>query len=383
MPDLRSGMPACPRSILCVHPNGELYGSDRTFLQAVRAFQARWPLAPVTALIPGEGLLAIELRRLGIMVQFDDIFVLRRSNLGALPRRLLALPRRIRHARAVMREHDLVYLNTIVLLDFLLASRSRRKATVIHIHELPTGKAAGAFTKLLAWSRGQVVFISKAVQGGFAISPPRGVIVWNGTRPIVGDPPDDDPNTSLNVLLIGRFNAWKGQLTLIEALARLPTERRRMMKVRLVGSVYEGQEHFAQSIGTAIQAQGLSDIITIEPFTPMPDRHYRWAHLVVVPSTKPEPFGLVAIEAMAAARPVIASDHGGLSEIVLDGETGMLVPPNDVSKLASALCRYMDDRALLVRHGNAGRQRYVSEFDELIYMRRLADVAAETLAQAC
>lgn len=370
-----------PRSILCVHPNEELYGSDRTFLQAVRAFQARWPNAAVTVIIPGEGLLATELRRLGVDICFDDIFVLRRSNLAGLPRQLLALRRRIRAAAARMRGYDLVYLNTIVLLDFLLASRSRHEATLIHVHELPTGRARWLFSALLTVSRGRVVFISNAVRRGFALTTARAQVLWNGTRPFAAQPPVavDRP---LRVLMIGRFNAWKGQGVLLDALALMTAEQRAQFSVRIVGSAFAGQDHFTRAIERGIERHGLAQVVAIEPFVVTPDEQYRWADIVVVPSTKPEPFGLVAIEGMAAARPVIASDHGGLSEIVEHGVTGWLAAPGDPEALAAALMFYARDRAALHAHGEAGRRRFVAEFHEDIHMERLADAAAMAIANA-
>lgn len=367
-----------PRSILCVHPNKELYGSDRTFLQAVRAFRARWPAAAITALIPGDGLLAGELRREGVNVRFDNLFALRRSHLADLPRRLWALRRRIAAAAAQMREHDLVYINTIVLLDFLLASRGRKGATLIHVHELPVGRARRAFAALLGLSRGRVIFISDAVRRAFGANSARACIVWNGTRPFTAPALSAAPRP-LRVLVIGRFNAWKGQGVLLDALALMPPAQRTRFEVRIVGSAFEGQDHFTAAITDAIAAHALGGLVDVQPFAVKPDAHYRWADVVVVPSIKPEPFGLVAIEGMAAGRAVIASDHGGLSEIVVDDETGTLVPPADAAALARALNRYADDRALLQRHGAAGQQRFEAEFDERIHMAHLADAAASAL----
>ncbi|MEZ4863310.1 MAG: glycosyltransferase family 4 protein [Caldilineaceae bacterium] len=78
---------------------------------------------------------------------------------------------------------------------------------------------------------------------------------------------------------------------------------------------------------------------------------------VIVPSVWPEPFGMVVIEAMAAGRPVIASRSGGLTDIVVESETGLLVPPGDVEALRAAIQALLDDPALCLAMGQAGRQR--------------------------
>lgn len=85
-----------------------------------------------------------------------------------------------------------------------------------------------------------------------------------------------------------------------------------------------------------------------------------WAH--VVPSLWREPFGNVATEAMMRGTAVIASRLGGLSEIVVDQETGLLVPAGDRQALASAIAAVLGNRVLAERLGEAGRDRALSEF---------------------
>ena len=84
-----------------------------------------------------------------------------------------------------------------------------------------------------------------------------------------------------------------------------------------------------------------------------------WGHCLaaVVPSVWPEPFGLVAAEAMAAGKPVVASAVGGLAEVVEDGITGIHVPPGDVATLRNELERIVADAPLRARLGAAGRER--------------------------
>ncbi len=81
--------------------------------------------------------------------------------------------------------------------------------------------------------------------------------------------------------------------------------------------------------------------------------------LAVVPSLLPESFGIVALEAAAAGRAVVASDTGGLRDLVVDGETGLLVAPGDREGLATALARLLDDAGLRRRMGEAASRRAV------------------------
>ncbi len=90
---------------------------------------------------------------------------------------------------------------------------------------------------------------------------------------------------------------------------------------------------------------------------------YEQADICAAPALWEEPFGLVAVEAMAAARPVCASAAGGLRDTVVDGETGFLVPPGDPEELAEKLGRLLDNPDLRARMGAAGRRRAEAEYD--------------------
>jgi len=100
---------------------------------------------------------------------------------------------------------------------------------------------------------------------------------------------------------------------------------------------------------------------------------YARSHVVVAPAVWPEPFGIVAVEAMAAGRPVVASAVGGLASTVVDGQTGLLVPPGNAAALAATLERLLDDRALGAHLGACGRERARTWFDwDGIYDREYA-----------
>ena len=94
---------------------------------------------------------------------------------------------------------------------------------------------------------------------------------------------------------------------------------------------------------------------------------------VVVPSLG-EGFGMVALEAMERARPVIAASIGGLEDLVRDGETGLLVPPGDADALAQAMLTMAADPALAVSMGIEARRRAIERFPELRCTERTEEV---------
>ena len=103
---------------------------------------------------------------------------------------------------------------------------------------------------------------------------------------------------------------------------------------------------------------------------------WRRCSLGLVPSIWPEPFGLVALEAMDAGRPVVASRIGGISDIVADGESGLLVPPGDATALRGAIAGLLADPERRARMGAAGRRR-VELFRADQILPRIEQVYAE------
>jgi glycogen synthase len=139
---------------------------------------------------------------------------------------------------------------------------------------------------------------------------------------------DDEPL----ILAVGRVVYEKGLHLLVEALPRVlaaaPTAR----------LVLAGTGSYAELIQARAHELGLGDRVLLRGFVSNEerDRLYRSADVVAIPSIY-EPFGIVALEAMAAGCPLVASATGGLAEVVAHGETGLLVPSGDVPALADAL----------------------------------------------
>ena len=105
------------------------------------------------------------------------------------------------------------------------------------------------------------------------------------------------------------------------------------------------------------------------------------AGIVVVPSLG-EGFGMVALEAMERGRPVIASDVGGLPEIVVHGETGLIVPRGDHEALAAAIAELARDPQRAAAMGRAGRKRAVEAFGQDRCTERTAELYEAALVRA-
>jgi glycosyltransferase involved in cell wall biosynthesis len=208
----------------------------------------------------------------------------------------------------------------------------------------------------LRWRRGRgafdaIVCCSAAVQreleaDGIATRE----VIWPGTLPQPASPPPRDPPT---VTFAGRLASEKGVDVLVRAF-RTVRERRPDARLLIAGA---GQMDGA--LRALIAQLGLTDAVELlgqvddDGISNMLD--VSWVH--VVPSRWPEPFGLTCTEAMMRGVAVIASEIGGLAEIVQDGITGLSVPPGNELALADAMTRVLADRVFAERLASAGRAR--------------------------
>jgi glycosyltransferase involved in cell wall biosynthesis len=157
------------------------------------------------------------------------------------------------------------------------------------------------------------------------------------------------------LLCVGRLIPVKGHLVLLRALAQA--------RSRVPGLVLDvaGQGPLEPALKAYAAELGLGEAVRFLGFVSPIQSAIEAASGVVVPSLG-EGFGMVALEAMERARPVVASDVGGLPEIVADGETGFVVPAGDAEALADAMVRLVSDLTRAAEMGEAGRRRALESF---------------------
>jgi glycosyltransferase involved in cell wall biosynthesis len=166
---------------------------------------------------------------------------------------------------------------------------------------------------------------------------------------------------------VGRLSPEKGHLVLLDALADL-CRRREPVQCKLVG---EGPMRAA--IERRIETLELKSCVTLMGALPPESVQplYREADVVVLSSFS-EGVPVVLMEALAEARPVVASSVGGVPELVIHGETGLLVPPGDSESLAEALLRLRREPALAQALALQGRLHVTKEFRVDVSAAKLA-----------
>ncbi len=298
--------------------------------------------------------------------------VLRREVLGSPGAALALLRRRLAEVRPLARiaaekETAIVHSNTSVVLGGQALARRVGARHLMHVREIYAG--AGGRGASLLWPvmrrrierANRLVCISKAVASQFT----RATVVYDGlpreprrAERQAARAALDLPEDAFVVALIGRLSDWKGQVELADAVDGTG------MIALLAGDPFPGNEWIERELAVA-------DGVRLLGFRENIDTVLGAADAVAVPSTRPEPLGLVALEAATAGLPVIASAHGGLAEIVKNGETGLLVPPGDRAALAAALRRLADDPSLGERLGEAAARDVRKRFSRDRMVRQL------------
>lgn len=156
------------------------------------------------------------------------------------------------------------------------------------------------------------------------------------------------------VTMVGRLSPWKGQDLFLEAFAKaFPFGDAR---ARIVGEALFGEEAYAAALRDLVVHLGIADRVDFLGFQRDVAPLLQTSDVQVVASRIPEPFGNVVLEGMACGVTVVAPNAGGPAEMVVDGETGVLVPSDDVEALAEALEALAADPARRARLARAARE---------------------------
>jgi glycosyltransferase involved in cell wall biosynthesis len=268
-------------------------------------------------------------------------------------------------------DYDLIYANTQkAMILAALAGRLGGRPVIWHLRDILSADHFGRTQRWIAVRLAnllvsRVIANSRATAEAFVTAggdSTRVKVIHNGIDPSPFGHISDRQRAHLRASLgldreplvgaFGRFSPWKGQHVLIEALALLPG-----VHALLVGAALFGEEAYADGLRRRAESMNLADRIHFLGFRDDIPQLMSVAKVVVHTSVAPEPFGRVLVEGMLAKRPVVASQAGGVAEIIEDGTSGVLVPPADPGALAHALADLLNDDAKAGRIAANGQQR--------------------------
>ncbi len=364
-------------SILFIHQSAELYGSDKTILMFISSLDKQ-KYFPVV-MLPFDGPLKTEFEKNNIKVVIAPVLKLYRKMFT--PKNILKFFSEYKEGLKIInqlhKEHkfSIVYSHTLAALIGIIFARKNNIKHLWHVQEIIAKPALfnKGFIKLLSLKSNHVaVYDSRTTMEFWIKDNPtlakkskaicNGLDVKEKPEPNLADvqkirkeffkvQPDD-----VVISLVGRINSWKGQQLLLEAFNKIANKYQHI-KLVYIGSAPPNQEFFEIELNEKIASYNLSERVIIIPFQENIWRFWDAIDIAVVPSTEPEPFGMVAIEAMLAKKPVVAANHGGLTETVLNNETGFHFEPNNSEKLAEAISNLIEDKDKRIAFGEKGYER--------------------------
>lgn len=364
------GRTSRPVRVLFVDHAPALGGAEHSLLLLLECLD-RSQITPLLACVPGEVQECAQ--ALAVRCMTVSMPRVRRHPLGVwrLCHGAMALARLVRREQA-----DVLCANTVrASLYAGLAAVLARRPLVWYVRDILT---PGLYTRALKRIASTVVAVSRAAAeplGGAATVVPNGVLIDAFTVDVEASAqmrarwgvPMDAPVVGI----VGRLRPWKGQDHFLRAM-RLVADQRPDVWFVLVGeAVFAESEPFLPQLRELAAELRLSDRVVFAGQIEDVAAAYAAMDVVVHCSVEPEPFGRVIIEAMAAARPVVAYGWGGPCEIVVPGQTGFLVPPGDHDALGKAVLGLLQDPERGRAMGAAGRARAEAQYDARVTAREV------------
>jgi glycosyltransferase involved in cell wall biosynthesis len=333
------------------------------------------------------------MREMGIEVAFIPMRQLRTvRSLGYQLRYVLAFwPTVLRLARLLRRERaDLVHSNSLFCLYGGWAAKVARVPHVWHIHEIPDQPPplVALLTRMTEILSAKVVVITAAVAAifrptsrasGKVVQITEGIDVKRFNPGVDGSAIRAELGGAVGAPLVGwvaRLDPWKGCDVFIGAAA-IVHQARGDIRFAVCGGELAGYEVHAAGLRKLASDLDLDEVLQFAgwryDWNKMPQVMAAIDVLVHTP-VHAEPLGLVVLEAMATARPVIASAGGGLLEIITDGIDGVLVPMGDCEATAAAILRVLDDPRATRVMATAARRTVEMRYNADDYAERLQDL---------
>ncbi len=209
----------------------------------------------------------------------------------------------------------------------------------------------------------------------------RSSVIHDGVREL----PAVTSNSMRDVIvvgLVGRISPWKGQNVFLRAAASVHAKFPNTV-FRIIGSPLFGEDAYHDSLRASCTTLGLDACVEFTGFVSDISNAIADLDILVHASTIAEPFGQVIIEGMAAGKPVVATNGGGVPEIVVDQVTGYLVPMNDVPEMANAILKLMEYPAQRNIMGTNGKMRVEKAFRIESTAKNVQDVYGTVLKTIC
>lgn len=365
-------------NILFLHAGAEMYGADKVMLDLIRNLDKKEFSAHVV--LPCDGVLVEALKKEGISVEVIPYPIMRRKyfNPKGIIKYGFGLLKYSKKISEIAREReiDIIHTNTAATLEGCFVSKKLHIPQLWSIHEIIVSPKL-MFKLTSRWISKYAsitITVSGAVKQHLMTS---GCfqdddihVIYNGVDANRFKPENDStylrkewniPEGSRVIGMMGRVNSWKGQGDFLKA-ANIVMSKYRDVYTVFVGAAFEGEEWREKELAEAIAQSPYKDRIINQGYRTDSEGIYKLYDIFVLPSTNPDPLPTVVLEAMATGKPVVGYKHGGVCEMVADGENGLLATVRDPEDLAAKICNLLEDDSLREKMGVSSRMRLLERF---------------------
>lgn len=368
------------KKILYLHAGAEMYGADKVLLELIKGLDKSVFEAHV--ILPTTGVLVSALEDVGAKVSVIEYPVLRRKYFN--PKGILNyFVDYLKYSKQLLKyvqdqKIDLIHNNTTAILEGIYLKKKAKVPLVWHVHEIIVKpKLISDFINfLMGRYADRIVTVSNAVLSHIEKSPfiqtSQTKVIYNGVDSERYYPQSETdknhhkeklgiPKTAKVIGMIGRVNSWKGQADFLSAVTPI-LEKNQDTYALMVGGVFEGEEWRMEDLKQKVKSTQLSERIILLDFQKDTTSLYNIFDIFVLPSTNPDPLPTVVLEAMACGKPVIAYRHGGVTEMVKEGQNGLFADVGDSNNLRAKINELLDDTSKIKRFSMCSRQRQLEHF---------------------
>ena len=371
------------KNVLFLQSSSEGYGSAKILLEVLSVFQQQG-FAPQVVLT-NSGPMEDALKRLGVPYHIQNLGILRRKYMGLVG--LLNRAGKIWSAYFFLSQlhrkyaFEAVYSNTLAVVVGAVWAMQHRVPHFWHVHEILKGPATlvRGLAALLDRSTPHPIAVSLAVANHWQpfLKRARLEVIHNGLpySEFINALPTLKkelvlPENSLLVGMVGRINPGKGQFYFLEMAEKL-VPKFPEAHFLLAGDPFSSYENLLEELKQEISKKALNGQVHYLGFREDVPEIMASLDVFVLPSVLPDSFPTVILEAMAAGKPVVATQSGGASEMVAEGQTGFLVPIGDVDAGVLAIEKLLSTSSLRQEMGRAGQVRVQEVFSLAAFQQKL------------
>lgn len=366
--------------LLILHSSSDLYGASKILLTSLAIFKKHGHEAIVVLSAKGE--LSERLAQMDVRVVYMPLGIIRRKymNPKGLINRVQATRQAIKAIKEIIiaEKITLVYSNTTAVLAGAFAAKQLGIRHIWHVHEIilrPNFLFRG-LSYLLKHYADKIIVVSKAVQDHWAKHIPisKILLVYNGIDyseyQLQVAQRESSHGAKLRIGMIGRVHHWKGQDYFLQIAGEL-IKTNPHLEFIMVGNAFPGNEYLYEKINRLKTELNLVNAVTDLGYRTDIPAILQQLDIFVLPSILPDPFPTVVLEAMASGKAIVATNHGGATEMIEFDKEGLLIPWDNAKAAAEIMKPIIDNDAKRKAMGAAAAKKVRIEFSLEAFEERI------------